>query len=68
MTHPAPIVDTTPRLQLHRISKRYPGCLANDAIDLSIAPGEIHALLGEKRRGQKYVDEDYLRRYSCRFG
>ncbi|MDD0999942.1 ABC transporter ATP-binding protein [Pseudomonas sp. TNT2022 ID1044] len=52
MTHPAPIVDTTPRLQLHRISKRYPGCLANDAIDLSIAPGEIHALLGENGAGK----------------
>ncbi|VVP41060.1 ABC transporter ATP-binding protein [Pseudomonas fluorescens] len=52
MTHPAPIVDATPRLQLRRISKRYPGCLANDAIDLSIAPGEIHALLGENGAGK----------------
>ena len=40
------------RLQLHAISKRYPGCLANDAIDLSIAPGEIHALLGENGAGK----------------
>ena len=35
------------RLQMRGISKRYPGCLANDRIDLNIQPGEIHALLGE---------------------
>ncbi|MFL1528632.1 ABC transporter ATP-binding protein [Pseudomonas sp. O230] len=52
MPNPVPIPDQTPRLQLRRISKRYPGCLANDAIDLSIAPGEIHALLGENGAGK----------------
>jgi ABC-type uncharacterized transport system ATPase subunit len=41
-----------PRLLLRQISKRYPGCLANDAIDLSIQPGEIHALLGENGAGK----------------
>ncbi|PYY85715.1 ABC transporter ATP-binding protein [Pseudomonas sp. TKO26] len=45
-------IDPTPRLQLRQISKRYPGCLANDAIDLRIAPGEIHALLGENGAGK----------------
>jgi len=40
------------RLQLRHITKRYPGCLANDAIDLSIEPGEIHALLGENGAGK----------------
>jgi len=52
MPNSVPIPDQTPRLQLRRISKRYPGCLANDAIDLSIAPGEIHALLGENGAGK----------------
>jgi simple sugar transport system ATP-binding protein len=52
MPNPVPIPDPTPRLQLRAISKRYPGCLANDAIDLSIAPGEIHALLGENGAGK----------------
>jgi simple sugar transport system ATP-binding protein len=34
------------------ISKRYPGVVANDRIDLSIRPGEIHALLGENGAGK----------------
>ncbi|WP_286975269.1 ATP-binding cassette domain-containing protein, partial [Pseudomonas sp.] len=40
------------RLQMRGISKRYPGCLANDRIDLNIQPGEIHALLGENGAGK----------------
>ncbi len=48
MPNPASV----PRLQLSAISKRYPGCLANDAINLSIEPGEIHALLGENGAGK----------------
>jgi len=39
-------------LQLTGISKRFPGCLANDAVDFSIRPGEIHALLGENGAGK----------------
>jgi simple sugar transport system ATP-binding protein len=42
----------TARLQLRHITKRYPGCVANDAIDLTIQPGEIHALLGENGAGK----------------
>src|SRR4026209_2839862 len=34
------------------ITKRYPGVLANDAIDLDLRPGEIHALLGENGAGK----------------
>ena len=52
MPNPAPAPDPIARLQLRKITKRYPGCLANDAIDLSIAPGEIHALLGENGAGK----------------
>ncbi|MBF8642740.1 MULTISPECIES: ABC transporter ATP-binding protein [Pseudomonas] len=40
------------RLELHGITKRYPGCLANDRIALQIKPGEIHALLGENGAGK----------------
>ena len=40
------------RLELKAISKRFPGCLANDAVDLAVMPGEIHALLGENGAGK----------------
>ena len=43
---------TPPRLALRGISKRYGGLLANDAIDLELAPGEIHAVLGENGAGK----------------
>ena len=41
-----------PRLVMKSITKQYPGCLANDAVDLEIAGGEIHALLGENGAGK----------------
>ena len=34
------------------ITKRYPGVVANDDIDLDVRPGEIHALLGENGAGK----------------
>src|SRR5215210_1006586 len=34
------------------ITKRFPGVVANDHIDLEIRPGEIHALLGENGAGK----------------
>jgi len=40
------------RLELRGITKRFPGVLANDAVDLSIEEGEIHALLGENGAGK----------------
>ena len=42
----------TPQLQLTQIVKQYPGCLANDHVDLTVMPGEIHALLGENGAGK----------------
>ncbi len=41
-----------PRLALAHISKRYPGVVANDDVSLSVAPGEIHAVLGENGAGK----------------
>ena len=41
-----------PRLALSGITKRYPAVLANDRIDLTVMPGEIHALLGENGAGK----------------
>ncbi len=40
------------RLELRGITKQYPGCLANDSIDLRIRPGTCHALLGENGAGK----------------
>jgi ABC-type uncharacterized transport system ATPase subunit len=39
-------------LELQRITKRFPGVLANDHIDLTLKQGEIHALLGENGAGK----------------
>ena len=41
-----------PRLELLNISKRYPTVVANDGISLAVAPGEIHAILGENGAGK----------------
>ena len=41
-----------PRLQLLGISKRYPSVVANAGVDLSVMPGEIHAVLGENGAGK----------------
>ena len=41
-----------PALEMRGITKRYPGVVANDAIDLDVRPGEIHALLGENGAGK----------------
>ena len=39
-------------LELKGITKQFPGVLANDHIDLTLAKGEIHALLGENGAGK----------------
>jgi general nucleoside transport system ATP-binding protein len=40
------------KLELKGITKRFPGVLANDGIDLTVGDGEIHALLGENGAGK----------------
>lgn len=39
-------------LEMHGITKHFPGVLANDHIDFSIKAGEVHALLGENGAGK----------------
>ena len=42
----------TPVIELVGITKRFPGIVANDNINLSLIQGEIHALLGENGAGK----------------
>ena len=48
---PSPKVHV-PAIEMRGVTKRYPGVLANDHIDLDVRPGEIHALLGENGAGK----------------
>ncbi len=40
------------KLELRGITKRFPGVIANEDVDLTVEPGEIHALLGENGAGK----------------
>jgi simple sugar transport system ATP-binding protein len=40
------------RLELSGITKQYPAVRANDGVSLSVAPGQIHAVLGENGAGK----------------
>jgi general nucleoside transport system ATP-binding protein len=46
--YPAPMQ----RLELSGITKQYPGVRANDGVNLVVAPGQIHAVLGENGAGK----------------
>jgi general nucleoside transport system ATP-binding protein len=46
------MADVTARLALRGIRKSYAGTIANDGIDLTVMPGEIHAVLGENGAGK----------------
>jgi simple sugar transport system ATP-binding protein len=49
MTESGPGPDA---VELTGITKRYPGVVANDGIDLSVRRGEVHALCGENGAGK----------------
>ena len=41
-----------PMLKMTGITKRFPGVVANDNVDLSVLPGRVHTLLGENGAGK----------------
>ncbi len=41
-----------PMLEMQGITKRFPGVVANDAVDLTVLPGQVHTLLGENGAGK----------------
>jgi general nucleoside transport system ATP-binding protein len=43
---------TASAIELRAITKRFPGVVANDAVDFEAAQGEVHALLGENGAGK----------------
>lgn len=52
MTTTSPPVLDVPALALRGITKRFPGVVANDSVDLTVAAGEVLALLGENGAGK----------------
>ncbi len=43
---------SVPRLELRNITKRFGALVANDAVSLTVEPGQIHAVLGENGAGK----------------
>ena len=43
---------TAPAVELSGITKRFPGVIANDDVNLRVAEGEIHAVVGENGAGK----------------
>jgi ABC-type uncharacterized transport system ATPase subunit len=45
-------MEQIPVLEACNITKRFPGVLANDQVNFTLLPGEIHAILGENGAGK----------------
>jgi general nucleoside transport system ATP-binding protein len=52
MDHSQPYPGPPDRLELRGIRKAYPAVVANDDVSLRVAPGEIHAVVGENGAGK----------------
>jgi len=44
--------ESVPVVELDGITKRFPGVVANDRVELRVMPGEVHAIVGENGAGK----------------
>ncbi|MDT0380889.1 ABC transporter ATP-binding protein [Streptomyces sp. DSM 42041] len=51
-TAAGPPADSAPAVELHGITKRFPGVVANHDIDITVRRGTVHALVGENGAGK----------------
>jgi simple sugar transport system ATP-binding protein len=49
---PSPRPDTPIAIELRGITKRFPGVVANDQVDLVVRRGDVHAIVGENGSGK----------------
>ncbi|MEW5721960.1 MAG: ABC transporter ATP-binding protein [Thermodesulfobacteriota bacterium] len=47
-----PVGNEPPVVEMKSITKRFPGVLANEAVNFACYPGEVHSLLGENGAGK----------------
>ena len=45
-------IDVHPRLEVRGLTKRFGDLVANDEVGLTVAPGQVHAVLGENGAGK----------------